>query len=273
MKPPPVEQPPATFPPQQPTKSNIGGLDVSVSGSLIVADGTTLTVPPQGLTTEIGGEHVSIGPGHLVVGDETMSLPPGTPQSTDVFIVGGGLLTAIDSTIVVLHSTTITYGPDVDLTTIVVDEDTITIDPAGVHVHDSTLGGPGAGPTDTTYTLVGGVTITEIGTTLVVIGDHTYTIGSGASTVTTEIGGEVLTIGPDGVVFGTMTLSSDDNPTVVGTIGAPSTSLEPATSEPGKANNRGGEDGTGDEDDAATIMLVPGFMTVVCIAIGVWGLA
>jgi hypothetical protein len=259
VKPPPVQQ-------QQPITGNVGGLDVSISGSLIVADGTTMTVPPQGFTTDIGGAPVSVGPGRLVVGGETLSLPTALPEDTDVFVVGGGLLTAIDSTIIVLRLTTMTYGPADSLATLVVDDDTITFDSDGVHIHDSTLGGPNAGPTDTTYALVGGVTITELGSTLVVIGDHTYTIGAGASAVTTEINDEVLTIGTDGVIFGTMTLTRDA--TVVGTIGSSSTSLETSSSGPGKAHDR-----EGDEDDAATVMLVPSFMTIVCIAMGVWSLA
>lgn len=270
----PVEQPTAVFP--QPTSADVGGIGVSVSGSIIVADGTTLTVPPQGLSTVLDGRTISAGPGNIVVGDETLSVSSSPAQETNVFVQGGELLTAIGSSIVVLHSTTIMYGSGIDLTTFVADDDTIIIDESGIIIHDSTLGGPDAESTDTEYGLVGGVTITEIGSTIIVIGDQTFTIGSDVDTITTLIGGETLTIGPDGVTFGTLTLDHANDHTVVTTIKPSGTWLDDFPTETGavghgSGNGDGDGDGDEDEDDGAAI-LVPASITVLCIAAGVLAL-
>lgn len=273
--PPPTHSQDPIFP--KPTSGNVGGLELIVSGSLIVADGTaTMTVPREGLTTVVNGETVSAGPGRVIVGEETLVVPTEPAHQTDLVVIGGDMLTARDSTIVVLHSTTITYGPGIDQTTLAVDDDIITVNSDGIFVHGTTLGGPGAGHGDTKYEVVGGVTITEIGTTAIVIGGHTYTIGPGAGTITTTIAGQTLTIGPDGVtVGGTMTLSgAGDDPTVVATIEPSGTWVDdlPSQTEASTRNGSGSDDDDDDDEDGAH-MLIPGFFTVLFAAFGVCVLA
>ena len=280
-KPPPVPSPSAIFP--KPTSTNIGGVEVIVTGSHIVADGTTLTVPPGGTTTNINGKPISAGPGRVIVGDETLTMPTGPAAKTDLVVIGGDMLTARDSTVVVLHSTTITYGPGIDETTLVADDDTITVNESGIHVHGSTLGGPD-GNQDTTFQVVGGVTITEIGTTALVIRGNTYAIGPDATTITTVIAGETLTIGPGGVTVGGggMTFTGAGDPTVVTTIVPSGTWLDDMPSQTstsnrdgsGNGNTSGGGDGSGsgndDEDEDGASTLIPGFFTVLFTAFGVY---
>lgn len=280
-KPPPVPPPSAIFP--QPTSTNIGGVEVVVTRSHIVADGTTLTVPSGGITTNINDKPISAGPGRIIVGDETLTMPTDPAAKTDLVVIGGDMLTARDSTIVVLHSTTITYGPGIDETTLIADDDTITVNESGIHVHGSTLGGPD-GNADTTFQVVGGVTITEIGTTALVIRGHTYTIGPDASTITTVIAGETLTIGPGGVTVGGggMTFTGAGDPTVVTTIAPSGTWLDDMPSQTstsnrdgsGNGNTSGGGDDSGsdndDDDEDRASILIPGVFTVLFTAFGVY---
>lgn len=282
-----VEPPSVIFP--KPTSVTVGGVVVAISGSVIVADGTiTLTVLSEGLTTVIGGETVSAVSGHVVVGDETLIMPTEAAQSTNLVVVGGDLLTVPGSTIVVLRSTTITYGPGIDLTTLVADDDTITVNPSGVYIHGSTLGGPDADWDDTAYQVVGGVTITEIGTAAVVVGGQTYTLGPSASTITTVAAGKTLTIGPEGVTIGnsSVVLRGAGDPTVVTTIIEPTGAWLDDIPSQTRSHTRNGEDVYGnrndddndnndidDDEDGAFMLMIPRGFTLLFAAIGVHALA
>lgn len=247
-----------------PISTIVGGIGVSVSGSIIAVDGITLTIPPQGLVTTIKGENVIIGPGHVVIGKEAFTWPARPAQETNIVVRNGGMVTAIGQSVVILHSITITYGPGFDLTTLVVDDDTITIAPSGVVIRGITLGGPSAALTDTKYEIVGGLTVTEVGSTLVVIGGTTYTIGQGAGMITTLIEGEPLTIGPDGLIFNSMTFGNKDSMALTTSIEPSGTWLENFPKETGA-----GHTNFEDEDDASG-RLKPDIIIVLCIAFGVF---
>lgn len=252
-----------------PSKTNVGGLPISVSGSVVEIDGRTLTVPPKGTTTVINGEHVSLAPGTAIVGhSETFTWAAKSPvQSTDVFVAGGDMLTAIGSSILVLHSTTITYGPGIDKSVTTIDDDTITIAPSGIVVHSSTLGGPSADASDTAYEIVGGVTVTQLGSSIVIANGHTYTIGSGIDPLTTSLGGEAITIGPHGVVASSMTFDPNNGAAVTRTFEPKGTWTSDFPTETGSSNDN--EDGE-DEDDVAGTLRPDMLLMGVCIAIGFW---
>lgn len=257
-----------------PTSKLLDGAQVVVSGTNAVVDGTTLAIPTDGTATIIGGKSVSAGPGTIVVGGQTLTFEETRAQQTDVVVAGGEMLTAIGPSVLVIHSTTLTYGPGIDATTKVVDDDTISIGPSGVVVHGSTLGGPDADATDTTYEIVGGASITEVGESLVVINGTTFTVGPSADTVTTVIGGETITIGPDGVVVSTMTLSFPFG-SVVTTIMPSGTWGNDMPMETGSVNANdadGDGDGDGDDDNAGMTLRPSREVSVagLCIAIGVW---
>lgn len=214
-----------------PKSTTVGGVAVTVSSSVAVIGGTSLTLGLTPITTNIGGQPITAGPAGVVVGTATIPVVA-DPPPTQVVVEGGGLITAIGPSVVVIHSTTITYGPGVTLggpgggvvSSTVVDGELVTIGPSGVEVHGITLGGATAKDSSTQYEIVGGATITQIGPSVVVVGGQTYTVGPGTGSTTTVVGGNTVTIPPHNdaittVIGGsTVTLPPSSNPstTVVG---------------------------------------------------------
>lgn len=201
-----------------PTSTNMGGLPVVVSSSVAVIDGTSFTLGPTPTTAIVRGQTISVGPNGVAVGTQTIPVSVRS-SSTEVVVAGGDLITAVGQSVIVIHDTTITFGPGSSSVTVIGD-DTITIGPSGVIVHGTTLGGPAAGMTDTQYEIVGGATITQVGASVIVINSVTYTVGPGADTKTTVVGGETITIGPSGVSVSTYSLSYPFGPTITITPGA-----------------------------------------------------
>ncbi|KAG6036719.1 hypothetical protein E4U41_005556 [Claviceps citrina] len=219
-KPPP---PPAELTVPAPTSGLVGDLNVTLSGAELVIGGVEMTIPPYKTTTLIHGESVTMSPYFIAVGTSVFTFRlTQPPPETDVVVNGGEMLTAIGKTVVVLHQTTLTYGPGIPPRTEVVDEDTITIGPSGVLVHGVLLGGPTAGANDTRLEIIGGATITRIAPSVAIINGRTFTICPALSTTTTTtttvIAGQTFTIGPHGLAVSTLTMTVPFGASVVGTI-------------------------------------------------------
>ncbi|KAI0965644.1 hypothetical protein F4678DRAFT_452080 [Xylaria arbuscula] len=221
-----------TTPPS--TKTTIGGIGVDIEGSSVVIDQTTFTIGANPTTVIIKGQTVTLGPGAIVFPSQTIAIP--TVQDTTQVVFGAELVTAIGSDKVVIEGSTITYGPGSSTITEVIDGDTILIGPSGIIANGYTYGGSSvAASTEMQFAAVGGVTITQVGPTLVVIQGVTYTLdpivsgqASGQTSgqtsgrasgqvfgqaprqieTTTVVGGETITIGPEGVAIETWTLDS-----------------------------------------------------------------
>ncbi|KAG6004434.1 hypothetical protein E4U21_001102 [Claviceps maximensis] len=216
-----------TKPPPAPTELSVptpesgvvGGLNVALSGSELDIGGVAMKIPLYTMTTMIGGQTVIVSPNVVAVGNSIFRFnttqPP--PQS-EVVVEGGQILTAIGKNVVVVHETTITYGPDIRPLTEVVDEDTITIGPAGVVVHGVTLGGPTAGTNETRLEIIGGATITRLAPCIILINGRVFNIGPDTHLTTTKIAGQVFTVGPFGVAVSNMTMTPPFGPSVVGNI-------------------------------------------------------
>ncbi|KAI9897045.1 hypothetical protein N3K66_008067 [Trichothecium roseum] len=289
-----------------PTSAELGGMPVQASGSVVVVGGSTITVPAQGTAAYVGDKDVYAGPGTLIVDDETLTWSVAdTPRQTgasddddddedasgsvDIVVAGGEMITALGQSVVVVHSTTITYGPgggssggDEGITT-VIGTDTIAIDENGVSLRGSTLGGPSALPAATTREIVGGVTVTRLGPSLVVVGGRTYTVGGGSraagATTTATVGGEAVTVGPQGVRVAGMTFGAPppDEDAVVATIRPEDTASGDAPTETGSSD--GGPGGGDDDDDDgsneedAAFSARPGITVIVSslgLAFGAW---
>lgn len=255
---------PTNFGVSTPTKGNVGGLDVTMSGSQVVIGGVTMTMPPYGTTTDIQGQSVTISANQIVVGKNSFKFNPLQPPSeSDVVVAGGEMLTAIGQSVVVVHSKTITYGPGIPGTTEVIDGDTITIGPSGVLVHGMKMGGPQADKTDTKYEIIGGATITKIAPSIAIVNGKTFTVGPGSHLTTTMIAGQEFTIGPNGITVSTLTMTYPFGSSVVTTIAPTGTWLNnfPIETNPS----------TKDDDSMGTSLrpsLSSGGMAL-CIAIGV----
>ncbi|KAL1836899.1 hypothetical protein VTJ49DRAFT_4515 [Mycothermus thermophilus] len=237
-----------------PTSTTLDNLPVTVSSSTVIIGSSTFTLPPanqptpaQPTTAIVSGRTFTIGPSTIAGASQTLSLPT-HPKPTEVVVAGGDLVTAIGRSILVIRSTTYTYGvPGAATTTVTVDDDVLILGPGGVTARGGrqlTIGGSNAqSPTDTQYALVGGATITKIGASVVVVQGRTYTLGApGAPATTTvvDVGGEKVTIGPSAVQVGTLTLAVPFGPTTVIMPGA--------TAGVGSARATGGRNGDGNED-------------------------
>jgi hypothetical protein len=196
-----------------PTSTRIGNINVVVSSSVAVVGDTSFTLGPTSRTAVVSGQTVVIAPSAVIVDGQTL-VAPTVPRPTEVVVAGGDLITAIGQSVLVIQSTTITYGLTGSSTT-VIDNDTITFGAGGVTIRGTTLGGTAAKPGATDFAVAGGATITKIGASVVVIGGTTYTVGPGSGTTTTVVGGETITIGPDGVKVSTLTLPWPFGPTTV----------------------------------------------------------
>jgi hypothetical protein len=273
-----------------PTSTTVGGVPVIVSGTEAVVDGTRLKIPFMGTTTKLeihaAGSHtlveerqVSIAPGRVVIDDETLTYTGvGGPQ-TDVIIVGGEMVTVAGKSVFIFHSTTLIYGPDNPGVTKTIDDDTIIVGPAGVIIDRTTLGGYDAEATNTKYRIVGGATITKVNPSYVIVDETTFTAGPGARSTTKEAGGETITIGPSGVIVGTMTVKYPFGASTVTIIKARATASDDSPVATGSSNintKEGGKDKkkkNNDDDDSGTTPRRPGLtmgMTLLCIAVGVW---
>ncbi|KAM9884987.1 hypothetical protein VD0002_g8671 [Verticillium dahliae] len=203
---------------------------------------------PPGITGGHGPNGVPLPPAATIIHAATAQA-----VETEHVVVGGQMITAIGSTVVVIHETTITYGPGIAVRTEDVDGGTVTIGPNGVVVDGHTIGGPSAGPKQTAYEIVGGVTITQVGASIVVIEDSTWTIGPNAhTTYTTEIRGETITIAPEGVTVDSLSFTYPFGPTVVTSIKATPTATltDPSASQTQRSTNNGvSNGGTGNGDD------------------------
>ncbi|KAG6011380.1 hypothetical protein E4U43_008355 [Claviceps pusilla] len=215
-KPPPV---PTELSVPTPECGMVGGLNVVLSGSRLIIDGVAMKIPLYTTTTMISGQTVVISPNSITGGTDVfrfgLTQPPPEPE---IVVDGGEMLTAIGKNVVVLHETTITYGPGIPPLTEVVNDDTITIGPAGVVVHGVTLGGPAAGVNETRLDIVGGATIIRVAPDILVINGRVFTLGLDTPLTTTEIGGQLFTIGPYGVAVSTTNMTLPFGPAVVGII-------------------------------------------------------
>ncbi|KAI2606851.1 uncharacterized protein GGS25DRAFT_308969 [Hypoxylon fragiforme] len=208
-----------------PTTTSIGGLGVVYGGSSSVAtiDGTVFTLAPTPTVAVVRGQTITLGPAGIVFASQTLHIiAAGSSAPTQTAVMGGELITALGTNRVVIGGVTLTYGQSgsgsTSTITTVIDGETILIGPAGIIVHDKTLGGPAADLTVTKYEVIGGATVTQLGGTAVEISGTTYQyyIGGGrgisahptlTSTVVDDGHGHTLTIGPDGrIAMSTWTL-------------------------------------------------------------------
>jgi len=266
-----------------PTSTTFGQVPITVSGTEAVIGGTTLKIPligttmrleipTQGSNTLIEERKISINANRIVLDDETLKYRGvGGPQ-TDVIIEGGEMVTAAGQSVFVFRSTTLTYGPNIPGTTKTIDDNVITLGPGNVVIDGTTFGGSEAEPKDTKYRIVGGATITKVNPSYAIIDETIFTAGPGAKRTTKEAGGEIITIGPDGITIGTITVKYPFGASTVTTIEAKETASEklPAATGTNSKNAADSKNGNNDDDSGATGSRLTMGMTGLCIAAGVW---
>ncbi|KAM0241959.1 hypothetical protein ACHAPO_001659 [Fusarium lateritium] len=266
-----------------PTSTTLGRVPITISGTYALVGGTTLkiplmgttmriAIPTQGSNTLVDEREIFIAPDRIVVDDETLKYQGvGAPQ-TDVIIEGGEMVTAVGQSVFVFRSTTLTYGLGIPSTAETVDDDVVTVGPAGVVIDGVTLGGPEAQARDIKNRIVGGATITKVNPSYVIIDQTTFAVGPGAKNTTKEAGGETVTIGPGGIIIGTITDRYPFGVSTVTTIEAKATASAMLPAATGTNNNNNAK-GDSKDDDSGAAPLRSGLtmgMTGLYIAVGVW---
>jgi hypothetical protein len=197
---------------ESPTPTIISGVPVQIGQSVAVISGTTYSIGPGAPQTTIvvNGQTISVGPSGLGFAQTTVA--PAGPLPTNVVIVEGEVFSAIGPSVAVIGGSTITYGGSIPATTDVFNGASITLGPTGIQFDSSTLGGT-KNPTNTQLGIAGGLSITEIGSTIAVISGMTFTVGPGAIPTSTVINGHTISVGPSGLGLKGTTLSYPFNPT------------------------------------------------------------
>ena len=195
----------------------------SVIGASIAAfDGTSITFTPgkTAVTTVFNGDTITIGPSGIFDGTSTLGGPDHS-TGTQYGLAGGIYISEVGSTLAVIDGTTLTIGPNATQITETIEGHTITAGLSGL-----TIGGSNGASTTldfpfnptTQEATAGGVTFSEIGSSLVDIGGSIFTIGPGATPTTDVYNGQTISIGPGGIGFATTTITSfTSNPTATTT--------------------------------------------------------
>ena len=234
-----------------PTTTTLAGVGVTMSGSRAIIDGTAFAIPPTSISVVADDQVVSLAPGIVVIDGQTLTYQTTAVAPTSILVGGGEMLTAAGASVIVIESTTITYGTGIPETSIVVDDDTVSIGPSGAVISDATLGGSNMGATDSAFTIVGGATITEVGSSLVILAGKTYTVGPGAPLFTATVNGEIITLGPDGIEVSTLTFTYPFGATVITTVLPSGTTWADGPIETEEARE-------GDADDENEAVIVAG---------------
>ncbi|KAK4230095.1 hypothetical protein QBC38DRAFT_64330 [Podospora fimiseda] len=207
--------------PPTPTTTTLADVPVVITSSIAVIGGSSFTLGPSRTTTAVvSGRTFTINPSGVAADTQTLNLPS-NPIPTEVVVAGGELITAIGPSVLVIKSTTITYGPASPPITTEIGDEKLVLGPGGVTLGNGEV--ITAKPGETQFAVAGGVTITKIGASVVVVGGETYTAGPemGTTTKVVEVGGQKVTIGSEEVVIGTaMSIAVPFGPVTVITPGA-----------------------------------------------------
>ena len=153
-----------------------------------------------------------------IVGFGPIANPQPPAPSADLTIAPG-VVAHVEGSTAVIEGTTYRIGSGATPTTITVDGVPIGIGPAGVILPSTTVAANAVTNAPMVVESAAGITF-SIDQSEVVIEGTTYRIGSGAPTVTTEIDGETVSIGPGGVGLKSTTLRPTAATAVSGSEGS-----------------------------------------------------
>jgi archaellum component FlaG (FlaF/FlaG flagellin family) len=204
-------------PPSLPTNVVVldGELITAIGASQVVIDGSTILYGPGSTpqTKLFNGQLITIGPDGVVFGTSTI----GGAAGITLGLVGGVTVTEVGYSLAVIGGITYTIGPNAQPITTMINGKPVTIGPSGLIVDDSTLTYPLNHLPATQVITAGGITYSQIGSTLVNIGGTIYTIGPDAKTTTQVYNGQTISLGPGGVGFKTTTVAVLSAPTATQT--------------------------------------------------------
>jgi hypothetical protein len=152
-----------------------------------------------------------------------------TPRPTPTTVtVGDGFSLTVAQTVAVIAGTTYRVGQGAPATTITVDGTTISVGSNGVGLPATIVSPVGASASGYVVYTVNGITF-SVDDNEAVLSSTTYRIGSNAAQMTTVVGGETISFGPNGVGLHSTTIAPTAVPSGSATTGARSTLSASAT--------------------------------------------
>lgn len=270
--------------PASPTPTIVGGVPISVGpSSVAVIGGSTFTIGPASPQTSVvvDGQTVNVGPAGIAVGTSTFApadlFPTPTPENIlavpTVEVIAGQTVTAgaaDNGNPNVPQYQTLTASSLI-ITQVFISSSTYAIFSGQTFALGvdglSTLSAGMTIPPDPSGAVVitaGGITLTEVGSTLAVINGTTYTIGPNATPTTAVIDGQTVSFGPNGIGFATTTVvptsPSGSSSISISSGGGDSSSSVSATASPTKKGSAGR---AWDRQHMAVSW-------TVCMGLGVW---
>ncbi|CAF9917028.1 MAG: hypothetical protein HETSPECPRED_003077 [Heterodermia speciosa] len=180
--------------PSIPTFSTVteGALTLLVNPSEAVIQGHSylLTQGAAPITTVIEGQSISIGPDGVAFAGTTAVIP--RPTEAYHLTIIDGLTFSVGPTDVVVAGKTYAIGGGAKPQTATIGSEIISFGPGGIGLPGTTVA-----PTASIFTADG--LIFSLEPTDAVIGGTTYRVGAGASPTTITVGGEIISIGPEGI--------------------------------------------------------------------------
>jgi hypothetical protein len=195
-----------------PSPVTAGGLTFSVGASQAIISGTTYAIgngAGSSKTVRVGSQTVVIGSSGIILPSTTVDPLKITaaPIAPEV-ITAAGLTFTIGPTIAIISGSTYIIGPGASSTTVVIGGKTISIGSNGIGLASTTI----APEPNFSVLTVGGLTF-SVDSTEAILKGTTYKIGKGASTETTVVAGETVSIGPSGVGLQSTTIPPETAPT------------------------------------------------------------
>ncbi|TGO54336.1 hypothetical protein BOTNAR_0271g00080 [Botryotinia narcissicola] len=182
----------------------VDNISVRLGESVAVVDGESYAIgsgAPQ-VVTVINTQTITIGVAGIQFAHTTLA--PLLVEPTNHVIIGGEPI-SVGNSLAYIGSSTFTYGSGLAIQTDVFNGQTILIYPSGVVFAQTTLGGNSRSGNQ--IGVVGGLSVTEIGSSIAIISSITFNVGPGATLTKTVISGESISADQSGLVLAGTTLT------------------------------------------------------------------
>ncbi|TGO47707.1 hypothetical protein BCON_0266g00130 [Botryotinia convoluta] len=182
----------------------VDNISVKLGESVAVVNGKSYSIgsgAPQ-VVTVINTQTITIGVAGIQFAHTTLA--PLLVEPTNYVIIGGEPI-SVGNSLAYIGSSSFTYGSGLAIQTYVFNGQKILIYPSGVVFAQTTLGGNSRSGNQ--IGIVGGLSVTEVGSSIAIISSITFNIGPGATPTKTVISGESISADQSGLVLAGTTLT------------------------------------------------------------------
>ena len=196
------------------TQTTIANVPVAILPSVVVIGDSSIQIPKNSdeVVATVEGQVFTVRGSEIAAPSTIVAIAPmaggqvqPAPTPTREVAIAPGIVAEVAGSTVVIQGTTYRNGFGATPTTITVNGIPVGIGPHGLVLPSTTITPDAITQAPMVVESAGGLTF-SIDQSEVVVQGTTYRIGSGAPTITTEIDGQMLSIGPGGVGLKTTTL-------------------------------------------------------------------